>query len=178
VIAGFANGPNDVIDGQLQFRFLAFIWTREHGLQSIGTLQGVNGTPDAMSEATDINDEDQVVGVSFSDYEFDDPRAFIYQNGKMTALNSLIGSASANWDISSTGGINDRGEIAAQANVVSNGVVSSVAHAVLLVPCGPNDAVGYGATQEFLIPAGVQAEMRRHIQVGHMLLPAARAEKP
>jgi probable HAF family extracellular repeat protein len=178
VITGFANGPNDVIDGQLQFRFLAFIWTKEHGMQSLGTLQGVNGTPDAMSEATDINDEDQVVGVSFSDYEFDGARAFIYQNGKMTALNTLIGSASANWDISSTGGINDFGEIAAQANVVTNGVVSATAHAVLLVPRGSNDPMGYGATQEFVIPADVQAEMRQHIQVGHMFLPGARAEKP
>lgn len=92
-----------------------------------------------MSQATDINDENQIVGVSYSDFQFDNPRAFIYQNGTITPLNALIGSASANWDISSTGGINDRGEIAAQANVVSNGVVSSVAHAVLLVPCDPGD---------------------------------------
>lgn len=134
VITGFANGPNDVIDGQLQIRWIAFIWTKEHGMQSIGTLPG-----DKMSQATDINDENQIVGVSYSDFQFDNPRAFIYQNGTITPLNALIGSASANWDISSTGGINDRGEIAAQANVVSNGVVSSVAHAVLLIPCDPGD---------------------------------------
>jgi probable HAF family extracellular repeat protein len=172
VITGFANGPNDVIDGQLQFRFLAFIWTKEHGMQSLGTLPGVSGIPDVMSEATDINDRGQIVGISYADYEFDDPRAFIYQNGAMTPLNSLIGSASANWYISSTGGINDRGEVAAQANVVSDGVVTAVAHAVLLIPCGPNDPVAYGETQQIVISDDVQKQMRQHINWGHNLLPA------
>lgn len=165
VIAGFANGPNDVVSGQLQFRFLAFIWTKEHGMQSLGTLPG-----DAMSEATDINDENQIVGVSFADFFFDNPRAFIYENGTMTPLNSLIGSASADWDISSTGGINDRGEIAAQANVISNGSVTSVAHAVLLVPCSPGDPVADGETQRFSIPADVQEQMHQRITIGHFRL--------
>lgn len=169
VIAGFANGPNDVLNGQLQFRFLAFIWTKERGMQSIGTLPG-----DAMSEATDINDENQIVGVSFSDFFFDNPRAFIYENGTMTALNSLIGSASANWDISSTGGINDRGEIAAQANVISGGSVTSVAHAILLIPCSPGDPVAYGETQEFSIPADMQEQMRRRITIGRLHISLAR----
>ena len=170
VITGFANGPNDVIGGQLQFRFLAFIWTKEHGMQSLGTLPGIDGTPDAMSEATDINDRGQIVGVSYADYEFDGPRAFLYENGVMTPLNSLIGSASANWDISSTGGINDRGEIAAQANVVSDGVVTAVAHAVLLVPCGRDDPIAYGETQQVVIPDDVHKQMPQHM--GHFALPA------
>jgi probable HAF family extracellular repeat protein len=172
VVVGFANGPNDIIDGALQFRFLAFLWTKQGGIQSLGTLPGIDGTLDAMSEATDINDEGQVVGVSYADFEFDGGRAFIYQNGKMTALNDLIGSASANFDISSTGGINDIGEIAAQANIVSNGVVTSEAHAVLLVPVGPEDRDAYGNAQTFVIPDDVQKEMRRHINLGHFLLPA------
>ena len=128
-----------------------------------------------MSEATDINDENQIVGVSFSDFFFDNPRAFIYENGTMTALNSLIGSASANWDISSTGGINDRGEIAAQANVVTNGVVTSVAHAVLLVPCDPGDPVAYSDTQQVIVPDTVQQQIRQHVNIGRFRLPL---EKP
>jgi probable HAF family extracellular repeat protein len=168
VVAGFANGPNDVVDGQLQFKFLAFIWTKQFGMKSLGTLPGLNGTPDAMSEATDINDENQIVGVSFADFEFDGPRAFIYQNGTMTPLNSLIGSASASWDISSTGGINDSGMIAAQANPVSGGVINySVAHAVLLVPCAPGDPVAYGPTQAITASLGAQ----KQINAGHFLLP-------
>jgi probable HAF family extracellular repeat protein len=166
VVAGFANGPNDVINGQLQFRWQAFIWTKELRMQSIGTLPG-----DAMSQATDINDENQIVGVSYLDYVFDNPRAFIYQNGTITSLNSLIGSASASWDISSTGGINDRGEIAAQANIVSNGVVTAVAHAVLLVPCDPDDQEAYGDTQKITIPEDVQKQMRQQVNIGHLRLP-------
>jgi probable HAF family extracellular repeat protein len=172
VIVGFANGPNDVVNNQLQFRWQAFLWTRKNGMVSLGTLPGINGTPDAMSQATDINDEGQVVGVSYVDFEFDGPRAFVYQDGTMTPLNALIGSGSANWDISSTGGINDRGEIAAQANVVTDGVVTAVAHAVLLVPCGPEDSVAYGETQDTTIPDEVQKQMRQHVHVGHFSLPA------
>jgi probable HAF family extracellular repeat protein len=165
VVTGFVNGPNDVIGGQLQFRWIAFIWTTEHGMQSIGTLPG-----DKMSEATDINDENQIVGVSFADYLFDNPRAFVYQNGTILALNSLIGSASALWDISSTGGINDRGEIAAQANIVSDGVVTLAAHAVLLVPCDPGDPTAYGETQQIVIPENVQRQMRQQVNIGHFRL--------
>lgn len=169
VVTGFVNGPNDVVDGQLQFKFLAFIWTKQNGMKSLGTLLGVNGTPDAMSEATDINDENQIVGISFADFEFDGPRAFIWQNGSMTALNSLIGSASTNWAITSTGGINDSGVIAAQANPVVNGVINvNVAHAVLLVPCGPSDPVAYGAVKQAVEPAGTQKQMRQYINLGHL----------
>ena len=165
VITGFVNGPNDVTNGQLQIRWVSFIWTEEHGMQSIGTLPG-----DMMSETTDINDKNEIVGVSFSDYLFDNPRAFIYTSGSMTALNSLIGSASANWDVTSTGGINDQGDIAAQANVVSNGVVTSEAHAVLLVPCDSCDVGTNAAAQNFIIPADVQEQMRQQVRVAHFQL--------
>jgi len=159
VITGFVNGPNDVVDGQLQIRWVAFIWTKERGMQSIGTLPG-----DAMSQATDINNANQIVGVSYSDFFFDNPRAFLYQNGTITPLNALIGSAAANWDISSTGGINDRGVIAAQANLVSNGVVTSAAHAVLLVPS--DDAAAYGETRKMVIPDDVHKQLRERVHAG------------
>lgn len=165
VVVGFDNGPNDVISGALQFRWQAFIWTKENGMVSLGALPG-----DEMSQATDVNDQNQIVGVSYLDYNFDNPRAFIYQNGAMTPLNSLIGSASENWDVSSTGGINDRGEIGAQANVVSNGVVTAEAHAVLLIPCDPDDPVAYGETRQFVIPGDVQDQMRKQVTVGHLHL--------
>ncbi|MBV9677310.1 MAG: hypothetical protein JO185_13315 [Acidobacteriaceae bacterium] len=172
VVVGFANGPNDIVDGQLKIRWQAFVWTRERGMARLGTLPGINGKPDVMSQATDVNDKNQIVGVSYVDYEFDGARAFLYQEGKMTALNELIGSQSANWDISSTEGINDRGEIAAQANVVSSGVVTSVAHAVLLIPCDPDDAVAYGEAKQFVIPDDVQKQMRQQIKIGPLLLSA------
>lgn len=167
MVVGFDNGPNDLINNQLQFRWMAFIWTAQSGMVKIGTVPG-----DKMSQATDINDENQVVGVSYADYQFEGARAFIYQAGKITALNDLIGSASANWDISATGGINDRGEIAAQANPVSNGVANlSVAHAVLLVPCGPEDRVAYGQTRKIVIPPDLHKQMRQRFNLGHFILP-------
>lgn len=171
VVVGFDNGPKDVIDGQLQFRFLAFIWTKQGGMVSLGTLPSLSGNgQDAMSEATDINNEGRVVGVSYADYLFDVPRAFIWQNGTMTPLNNLIGSASASWDISSTGGINDSGVIAGAANPVVNGVVNPlVTHAVLLVPSGPDDQVAYGKTQTFAMPA-INQKQTRQIKTGHFLL--------
>ena len=165
VITGFVNGPNDVVNGQLQIRWVAFIWTKERGMQSIGALPG-----DAMSQATDINDLNQIVGVSYSDFFFDNPRAFLWQNGTMTPLNALIGSATANWDISSTGGINDRGVITAQANIVSNGMVTSEAHAVLLVPSAPDDPAANGETQNVVVPESVQKQMRERVNVGHFHL--------
>ncbi|MGC1934119.1 MAG: hypothetical protein WA681_03800 [Candidatus Acidiferrales bacterium] len=180
VVVGFDNGPNDVISGQLQFRFLAYIWTKGGGMVSLGTLPSLRGSgSDAMSEATDINDESQIVGVSYADYEFDGARAFIYQNGTMTPLNDLIGSASATWDISSTGGINDSGVIAAQANPVADGAVNfSVAHAVLLVPCAPGDPVAYGQTQRFAAQGDEGRQMTKRVKVGHFLLTVKPQEAP
>lgn len=150
VVVGFDNGPDDVVDGQLQFRWVAFIWTKETGTVKIGFLPG-----DQMSQATDVNNQNQVVGVSYADYSFDNPRAFIYQNRTITPLNSLIGSASADWDITATGGINDQGQIAAQANPVLNGVVNTnVAHAVLLAPANPGDPMAYGEIHTVVMSRG------------------------
>lgn len=171
VVVGFDNGPNDVINGQLQFRFLAFIWTKQSGMVSLGTLPSLSGNGfDAMSEATDVNDKGQVVGASYADYSFDVPRAFIWQNGTMTALNDIIGSASANWDVDNIGGINDQGVIAADANPIVDGQVNSnVTHAVLLVPASPNDHVAYGETHKFTVPAYDHTQARQ-VRIGHFFL--------
>jgi probable HAF family extracellular repeat protein len=160
VIAGFANQSGDLASGSLAFIPEAFVWTQEGGMVGLGTLAG-----DAISEATDINLEGQVVGVSYSDVNFDNPRAFIYQNGGMTALNALLTKGDqASFFISSTGGINDLGEIAAQANLISGGVVTSTLHAVLLVPTGEaeDEAVeAASGAQRPVIPEEVQAQMRQ-----------------
>jgi probable HAF family extracellular repeat protein len=170
VVVGFLNGPNDVVNGALNFAFQAFLWSKEGGLINLHTLP----PGDAMSEATDINDGGQVVGVSYLDTSFDNPRAFIYQNGQMTDLNTLIGAASANFYMSSTGGINDRGEIAAQANVVSNGVVTSELHAVLLVPTDDrdDDPAQAGNARSVIIPDAVQEQMKHLIGMGRFIVPA------
>jgi probable HAF family extracellular repeat protein len=156
VVVGFANQANDLSSGSLAFLPEAFLWTREDGMQDLHTLPG-----DAISEATDINDAGQIVGVSYGGTDFSSPRAFVYQNGLMTPLNQLLSkSDQASFYISSTGGINNQGEIAAQANLVSNGVVTAVLHAVLLVPTGEG-ADAAAEAGEVIIPEEVQTQMRQ-----------------
>lgn len=166
VVVGFDNQSDDLATGSLAFLPEAFLWTREGGTIGLGTLPG-----DAISEATDVNLAGQVVGVSYIDANFDNPRAFIYQNGVMTALNQLLTkSDQASFDISSTGGINDLGEIAAQANLIVNGVVTATLHAVLLVPTGDSDGdagVAAADAQRAVIPDDVQAQMRQRARARH-----------
>ncbi len=122
-IAGFSDLPGDVSGGVLTANFHAFLWTKEGGMQDLGTLSGDN-----ISEATGINDQGQIVGVSYPS-----SHAFIWQHGVMTDLNSLI-PADSPLLLISTGDINDRGEITGQACVISNGACSSEAPAFLAVP--------------------------------------------
>lgn len=77
-IVGFAGTPND-FDGDF---VQAFIWTRENGIQPLGFLPG-----DVHSEAYGINEQQQVVGLSCD--ADGNCRAFAWQNGVMTDLNSL-----------------------------------------------------------------------------------------
>jgi len=64
--------------------FDAFLWTRKTGMQDLGTLSG-----DVASVSLSINDAGSVIGASL-DADFN-PRAFLWQNGVMTDLNTLIG---------------------------------------------------------------------------------------
>jgi probable HAF family extracellular repeat protein len=110
-IVGFSDLSGDYTGGQLTANFHAFIWTKEAGrMIDLGTLAG-----DSLSEALDINDEDHVVGISLPS-----AHAFLWQNGIMKDLNSLIPSNSALLLLEASG-INDRGEITGQACVIADG---------------------------------------------------------
>lgn len=85
----------------------AFLWTQETGMQDLGTLPG-----DVISAGLGINDSTQVVGVSL-DANFN-LRAYLWQNGQMTALNDLI-PADSRWDLMLACSINSSGEIAGLA---------------------------------------------------------------
>ena len=77
-------------------------------MQDLGTLPG-----DAISEALGINESGQVVGVSYG-AGFSHPRGFLWQDGRMMDLNSLI-PAGSNLTLQVAGDINDRGEITGTA---------------------------------------------------------------
>jgi probable HAF family extracellular repeat protein len=61
----------------------AFLWTKATGMQDLGTLPG-----DVASAGLGINDSGEVVGVS--DDKDGNPRAFLWQKGVMTDLNTLV----------------------------------------------------------------------------------------
>jgi probable HAF family extracellular repeat protein len=107
-IVGFANQSGDLVNGQLALNFHAFLWAQDRGMRDLGTLPG-----DAISEALGINEAGQIVGVSFG-AGFSHPRAFLWQDGVLMDLNSLI-PAGSNLTLQVAGDINDRGEITGTA---------------------------------------------------------------
>jgi probable HAF family extracellular repeat protein len=121
--------------------FHAFLWTRATGMQDLGTLTGgVNSLANA------INDEGDVVGVSL-DANFN-PRAFLWENGTMTDLNTLI-PANSPLLLMLACGINSSGQI------VGFGVTSTgEAHGYLLTPTSLTSANGStpGGTSAVVTP--------------------------
>jgi probable HAF family extracellular repeat protein len=157
-VAGFSDLPGDVSGGVLSPNFHAFLWTKEHGMQDLGTLPG-----DSLSEATGINDKGQIVGVSYPS-----SHAFIWQDGVMIDLNNLIPSGSP-LALISTGDINDRGEITGQACVVSNGVCTSETPAFLAIPDCDWDA--HDAASLEAPGATVSHSMRQRLAFGRFVPP-------
>jgi probable HAF family extracellular repeat protein len=107
--------------------FHAFLWARATGMQDLGTLTG-----DVNSLAIAINDAGDVVGVSL-DANFN-PRGFLWQNGTITDLNTLV-PANSPLSLITACGINSSGQIVGFA-VTSTGV----AHGYLLTPVGESSS--------------------------------------
>lgn len=103
-IVGFAGQPGDDPDDP---KLRAFLWTRRGGIQNLGTLPG-----DATSEAHGINERRQVVGVSCD--AGGNCRAFIWHNGVMKDLNTLVAPGYTGV-LTTAQDINDRGEITGRA---------------------------------------------------------------
>jgi probable HAF family extracellular repeat protein len=80
-IVGFGNPSGDENAG---FNPIAFLWTESGGMQNLGTLAGY-----ANSIAYAINNHGLIVGQSLNGPN-GASHAFVYQNGTMTDLNSLI----------------------------------------------------------------------------------------
>lgn len=80
-VVGFSN-PRGVVG--IDFAPHAFLWTRTGGIRDLGTLPG-----DAISQAVGINSSGQIVGVSSGAVN----RAFLFENGVMKDLTSLVDPA-------------------------------------------------------------------------------------
>lgn len=120
---GHVIGADTNAEGAL----LAVLWRNG----TFTNLESLSAEGDDCSEPFRINSHDQVVGVSFS-CETGVEHAFLWENGEMQDLNTLIPSdlgvalESADW-------ITDDGVIAAQA-VLTVGPNTGASRAVLLIP--------------------------------------------
>jgi probable HAF family extracellular repeat protein len=81
-------------------------------LYANGRMEVIGGlAPDQVSRALDVNNLGQVIGIAGLNA---DSHAFLYENGQMIDLNTLIDPASG-WTISGAAAINDLQQIAANA---------------------------------------------------------------
>jgi probable HAF family extracellular repeat protein len=170
-IVGFSDLAGDVSGGTLNANFHAFIWTKESGkMTDIGVLPGDN-----VSEALDINNQGQVVGVSFPS-----GHAFIYENNKIRDLNGLLPKDSPLLLLFASG-INDRGEITGEACVIATGACTTDQPAFLAIPDGDfsADAWAEGADNEtarITVPDSVHQKVMRKLAFGHFGSEPARSQ--
>ncbi|HEX3431853.1 MAG TPA: hypothetical protein VHT03_13310 [Rhizomicrobium sp.] len=108
-VTGFSDLPGDGVSSP---NFHAFLWTKSGGTSDLGTLAG-----DSISEGLGINKSDQVVGVSYPS-----SHAFLWQNGTMTDLNSLIGQ-NPQYTLIDAQDINDNGDITGEAQDNTTGAI-------------------------------------------------------
>jgi probable HAF family extracellular repeat protein len=125
-IVGGGTFPNRVFD--------AYVW-RNGAATDLGTLDG-----DCFSEAVAINSSGQVVGYSLS-CDFRKQRSFLWEDGSMVDLNTLI-PPNSDLQLVQTLAINDRGEIAGDGVPPGCADFNVCGHAFVLVPIGDDDVQG------------------------------------
>ena len=110
----------------------------EHAFSALGAIMTDLGTLGGSSYAYGINDSGTIVGYSWTPNS-DRPHAFVYLNGMMIDLNSLIPSG-AGWELLEAYGINNAGQI------VGEGLLNGQSHAFRLDPALPPGIRTLGAT--------------------------------
>jgi probable HAF family extracellular repeat protein len=111
-VAGISDVAGDVYQH-------AFLWTKKTGMQDLGTLPG-----DVQANALGLNNQTQVVGGSID--ANNNLRAFLWQNGAMTDLNTLV-QPNSGLHLIAAADINDAGEISGMALDNAGAVVGFVA---------------------------------------------------
>jgi probable HAF family extracellular repeat protein len=86
-IVGFSDQTGD--DGGNSPNSVAFLWTRSGGIVNLHALPG-----DTASQALGVNIQGTIVGISCPTVACATSRAFIYENGMMTDLNTLVPAGS------------------------------------------------------------------------------------
>jgi probable HAF family extracellular repeat protein len=126
--------------------FHAFLWTKRTGMQDLGTLSG-----DVASLSISINDAGTIVGASL-DASFN-PRAFLWEKGVMTDLNTLIAGDSPLYLLTGCS-INSRGQITG-LGMTSTGEI----HTYL---ASPTDSVASGesTSQGMIMPTVLSDDAR------------------
>jgi probable HAF family extracellular repeat protein len=135
--------------------FHATLWKNLKQVIDLGVVGG-----DPCSYAAAINAKTQIVGASISDCD-EDFRAFLWEDGSIFDLNSLIPPASAVY-LQLTYAINDSGEIA------GTGVdASGNEHAFLLIPCDKQHPGIAGCDYSMADAAtGTQSQEPRYVPSG------------
>jgi probable HAF family extracellular repeat protein len=115
----------------------AFLWTKEVGIQDLGTLDG-----DFASAAVAISDGEQITGISIGP---NGPRAFVWQDGSMSDLNDLVRPTPLHLFLGTA--INASGQIAGLAVDIRNGNV----HGYVATPQGGGDSQQEDAVRLFTV---------------------------
>ncbi len=127
-VSGVATTTNDDL-------LHAVLW-RDRKIVDLGTIPG-----EGCSWAYGLNSKDKVVGISLPfPCEFANAHAFLWENGEMVDLNTLI-SPDSGFKLVFATGINDAGEIegAGVPSGVSSADVDLLGHAFVLIPIGPEE---------------------------------------
>lgn len=149
---GQVIGHSDLV-GDVNHYGHGFLWTDDDGMQDLGTLPG-----DAGSYAWGMNNRGQVVGDS-CDPNFANCRAFLWQNGVMTDLNTLTPSGSSLY-LTHGSDINDQGEITGTATDLTTGETL----AFLAVPTHDGDKGEDSVAQardKVILPESLREQLRQ-----------------
>jgi probable HAF family extracellular repeat protein len=130
----------------------AYVWSQSSGLTDLTpNLQGI-----VFASAQSINNEDQIVG--YESFESEPGVAFLYENGTLYDLSTLLGASADGWSDLRAEAINDNGQIAGY------GFFDGQEESFLLTPTAASEAFTSApepGTLAVLAVAGVMVGMRR-----------------